>query len=231
MSYFGTVAHMIHSLKYNNSLLRRPKAFSKLKEYINRQTEYRIKIEPKQVTPSELKKIREKIKNKLRLERRKNNLILVLTATLILLLIALLINSLFLTPTYKLDNTNRLIDEKMIKEQKEAQEKFEYYINDGYKWLSKNHFHNALFQFDLAVKTRPDNYEANLGLAKTLLKKCSLTQDDCNRANKQLNVVLQKFPDNFEIKQIISSYLLTIGDTVKATEIINKMASNNTYKQ
>lgn len=217
MGYFGSVAQMIESLKYNNSLLKRPKAFSRLKKVIHQQqTSYHKTLNKKEVDAKELKIIKEGIRLKLREERRRNNIILAALAITISTLITYIVLTFVFKPRFEYtDNYLETIKEQAI-EEKKAQEKFEFYLTDGYKWLKKDDYENALFQFELAVKKKPNNYEANLGLAFTLLKKCYITKKDCERADKQLSTLLTKFSDKTELKNSILDFLLTIGDTAKA---------------
>lgn len=221
MTYFGTVAHMINSLKYNNSLLKRPKAFSKLKKYIQQQTDYHKKIQLKEVDAEELKRIKAEVKRKLQAERRRNDFILISIAltTFVSIGLILYMTVLIPRPEYRYsDSYSKALEEK-VREEKKAREKFEYYITDGYKWLKKNDFYNALYQFELAVKNQPDNFDANLGLTLTLLKKCHFTNEDCERADKQLDIVLNKFIESPQLSEQISEYLYSIGDTLGAERL------------
>ncbi|MBA3986999.1 MAG: hypothetical protein H0X63_10600 [Flavobacteriales bacterium] len=219
MSYFGTVAHMLNSLKYNNLLLRKPKAFSKLKEHIYRQVEHNTKIHPKEIDPAELKKIKDEIVSMLRKERRRNNLISAIVIVISIVLFGLSINILFLKPKYHDEQQTKVLSAQ-VQINKEAEKNFYFYINDGYNWLKSNNYDSAIFQFKLAIESKPDNLDANIGLAKALLKKCYFTQENCEEANEQITLVIQKFSEESDVKLTISSYLMIIGDSVKANNIL-----------
>lgn len=217
---------MIRSLQYNNSLLRRPKAFSKLKEHINQRVENHVAFKHKQIDPAELKRIREEIVLQIREERRRNNLRIAFSTTLIAVLVVCSISAFFLLPRFGPNETEKWKLEQQLQQEKRRKDKadlsFEVYLSDGYKWLFENRYHNAQFQFELAVKKRPENYEANMGLTKTLLKKCSLHQVDCERADRQLNAMLERFSDPEATTKTISDYLLVIGDTMKAERVMRE---------
>ena len=112
------------------------------------------------------------------------------------------VNYLFFTPTPKVV----IID---IEAEQELNKKFHFYINDGYSRLKKNEFHNAIYQFELATKTRPNDFKANLGLTLALLKKCAITKEHCDKANKQKAMLLANFPEK---QQEIEGEVAALGE-------------------
>lgn len=218
MSYFGTVAHMINSLKYNNSLLKRPKAYSKLKEFLLREVEYRTKLKIIEIDPNELSKIKKEIRHNLKEEKRRNNYILSFTVLVIFLLLSFIIYLILFTASFEPYAKQNVTLEEKISKEKKANAQFNFYINDGYKWLEKNNFKNAQFQFDLAVQTRPDDIRANIGLMKTLLKKCHLIKD-CERVDEQISITLKNFSDIANIEDTISAYLFTLGVVLEKKDL------------
>ena len=99
--------------------------------------------------------------------------------------------------------------------EKEEEKKFQFYINDGFQRLERDQFHNAIFQFELAVKSKPDNLNAQLGLTQALLGKCIKTEDDCIKAEEQYTLFMKKYSDNEFAIVKLSTYLLSVGDSSK----------------
>lgn len=226
----GSALQMIQTIKFNKSLLSNRKSFGELKAYLNRRIERRAGLKIKDIDPVKLKGIKAQIRIELQEERRRNTIVvwsLIVTGILVLLtLVSILYSGPFLeTDPDELAKVeyNKYKKEKAISD---AQNKFDYYITDGYEWLEKNKFHNAIYQFELAVKTRPSDYEANLGLSKALLKQCSIERVNCKEANSQLNSMVSRFGNYSDTKQVLSNYLLSIGDTNRAVSILSIDISN-----
>lgn len=182
------VSQMIQTIENNNSLLRKESAFTQLKKYEERKLNYKLKFVDKKISPFELERIKEQIRKDFLAERKRNNIIIVTVLVSVFVVLGWSVNYLFFTPTPKVV----IID---IEAEQELNKKFHFYINDGYSRLKKNEFHNAIYQFELATKTRPDDFKANMGLTLALLKKCAITKEDCDKANKQKAMLLTNFPE------------------------------------
>jgi hypothetical protein len=198
MGYGGSVLHMIQSLRYNKSLSKRPKSFSKLREYINQQTEEKRRILDKKVSPKELAKIRRDIIHKIRVEKkRKKKKVLLSTIVLSTILLIAFLKLIFFS-SFNFSATYKPKVRTTIKKQlslKEAEEKFMYYMEDGQKWLAEEHFNNAIFQFKLARDLNPNSYEAQYGLTESYIRKCETLNKDCKKANLELGTLRQNFPN------------------------------------
>ncbi len=182
------VSQMTQTIKYNNSLLKKESAFTQLKKYEERKLNYKLEFVDKKISPFELERIKKQIRAEFFLERKRNNTIIVTVLVSVFVVLGWSVNYLFFTPTPKVV----VID---VEAEKESSKQFYFYINDGYRRLKNNEFHNAIYQFELATKARPDDFKANLGLTLALLKKCAITKEDCDKANKQKAIFLAQFPE------------------------------------
>ena len=188
MSFGGSVSQMIQSIRNNNALLQKKSAFAQLRKYQERKLNYKLKFVDKKISPFELERIKTQIRNDFLTERKRNNIIIIMVLVSVFVVLGWSVNYLFFTPTPKVV----VID---VETEKESSKQFYFYINDGYSRLKKNEFHNAIYQFELATKTRPDDFKANLGLTLALLKKCAITKEDCDKANNQQTLLLTHFPE------------------------------------
>lgn len=188
MSFGGSVAQMIQSIRNNNALLQKKSAFTQLKKYEERKLNYKLKFVDKKVSPAELERIKKQIRAEFLAERKRNNTIIVTVLVSVFLVLGWSVNYLFFTPTPKVV----VID---VEAEKESSKQFYFYINDGYNRLKNNEFHNAIYQFELATKARPDDFKASLGLTLALIKKCTITKEDCDKAKSQQTILLTQFPE------------------------------------
>ncbi|MBQ20304.1 MAG: hypothetical protein CMD31_06065 [Flavobacteriales bacterium] len=179
---------MIQTIENNNSLLRKESAFTQLKKYEERKLNYKLKFVDKKVSPAELERIKKQIRTEFLAERKRNNIIIVTVLVSVFVVLGWSVNYLFFTSTPKVVTVD-------IEAEQELNKKFHFYINDGYSRLKKNEFHNAIYQFELATKTRPNDFKANMGLTLALLKKCAITKEDCDKAKSQQTILLTQFPE------------------------------------
>lgn len=196
------VSQMIQTIENNNSLLRKESAFTQLKKYEERKLNYKLKFVDKKISPFELERIKTQIRKDFLAERKRNNIIIVTVLVSVFVVLGWSVNYLFFTPTPKVVTID-------IEAEQELNKKFHFYINDGYSRLKKNEFHNAIYQFELATKTRPNDFKANLGLTLALLKKCAITKEDCDKAKKQKATLLANFPEK---QQEIEGEVAALGE-------------------
>lgn len=188
MSFGGSVAQMIQSIRNNNAMLRKESAFTQLRKYEERKLNYKLKFVDKKISPFELERIKKQIRKDFLEERKRNNIIIASVLVSVFVVLGWSVNYLFFSPTPKVV----VID---VEAEQELNKKFHFYINDGYSRLKKNEFHNAIYQFELATKARPNDFKANLGLTLVLLKKCAITKEDCDKATQQKAMLLTQFPE------------------------------------
>ena len=191
MSFGGSVSQMIQSIRNNNALLQKKTAFTQLRKYQERKVNYKLKLVDKKVSPAELEQIKKQIRAEFFLERKRNNTIIITVLASVFIVLGWSVNYLFFTPTPKVV----VID---VEAEKESSKQFHFYINDGYRRLKNNEFHNAIYQFELATKARPDDFKANLGLTLALIKKCAITKEDCDKATQQKTMLSAHLPEKHQ---------------------------------
>lgn len=217
MSYFGTVQQMIVSLKNNKKLLRRPKAFSKAREYDLKRTEPKTQLKYTALPPEELDTIKIRIRQKFRRERLRWRAVTLSLISLILVPAAVLVYKAYFTRDFNIVPSGN--DVALIEQTEKNESRFNFYINDGYRWLGREQYQNALFQFELAVRLRPDDYQANLGLTKTLLQMCYASNQRCDGAEQKLNSFLKDFSSGYPAQNDIEEFLYILGDTLRLKNI------------
>ena len=222
MASGGSISQMIQTIRFNKNLLSNRRAFGELKEHINRRIEKKAGLTIPEIDPELLKEIKKQIKLDLTRERNRNNTIVIGLILSGALLMFWLVFSIYTNPimvnkyanNYEKDIANRKLTEQ--------EEQFNYYISDGNQWLEKKEYHNAIFQFELAVKIKPENYSANLGMCKSLLKQCVLENVDCEKSDLVMLRFISKFDKNMSIRSDLSEFALSIGDTITALEVLNQ---------
>lgn len=220
----GSALQMVQTLRFNKSLLSNRKSFGELREYLNRKIERRAGLQIPDIDPVELAQIKKEIRIEIRARRKRNKIIwysLVCIGVIVIALLVFVLRSISFVDENPVDIADFEYQQNIEKRKKqETNEAFSYYIKDGYKWLAENKFHNAVFQFELGVKTRPQSYQANLGLCKAYLKQCWVENENCDQADSMINALNVAFPDSVFMNQTLSYYLMSVGDSNKAMEII-----------
>lgn len=190
---------MVRSLKYNNSLLKkRGQGYDRLKEQLeHRITTHHTPFKEKEYDAAEVRQLREGIKTKMQAERRRNDHVIMIGLLVLAFGIIWLTWGIFFQTRL---NHPKIVEDvqAQVTTRKEAEAKFAFYMEDGYYWLAQNKFHNAIFQFEHAVKAHPKDYAANLALTKALLKECKFAAKDCGRAQKRLTKLNYEFPARME---------------------------------
>ena len=101
-------------------------------------------------------------------------------------------------------NKNYVIDkdlEKILLE-RDFQEKlnnYAFFISEGDKWIEKQSWNNAIFQYKNAVKEFPEKYEANYRLALGYSYKCKFKNKDCEKGMRLVERLLKVNPNNLDL--------------------------------
>lgn len=212
-----SVFDMIARLKTNNSMIGGGNTFGKLKAHLENKVNYQVKYQDKPIDAKELAEIKAKIRQEIRAERKRNTLILIGVAVITIMISALVIKAVFFTKYHEIDNRYALEKESNATE---AENKYEFYLKDGFDKLDNNDFRNAHYQFNLALSIKPDNYRANLGFTLTQLKKCYIEKVDCKPSEKQLTEFLSEFNNDSNIRRDMYNYVVSYGDTLTANRIL-----------
>lgn len=99
-------------------------------------------------------------------------------------------------------------DEKVsnAEKRKMVEEEYLFFLNDGDKWLTKHHYHNAIFQYKKALELLPFEYAANYRLALAYTYRCQNKFTDCEEGKALVDKLKKQFPENGDIKELASIY-------------------------
>lgn len=93
---------------------------------------------------------------------------------------------------------------------KRLQDSYDFLIISGDGYLHWNMLDEAQREFDRALKIDKDGLEANLGMAKTLLKKCAQNGEYCRKAEDYSNYIkkIKEVADNelIELQEIFVAH-------------------------
>lgn len=188
MSWGGSVAAMIQSLKANKALLgKRYTYFDAKKDYL-RATKG-MKITYQKATKEELRQVKEKIRKQKKTERRRVTIVLCLMAPLIIF------GTIKATGLFTKDVTKEKV---VIK--KEDVKKYQYHIKEGDYRISKAEWNNAIFQYSRASEIFPKEYDVQYRLALAYTYKCQHTNEECAKGDSLVHTLLARYPDVEEVK-------------------------------
>ncbi len=195
MASFGSLNHMVITLRNNAKLLRKRSLFKKERSFL-RGEEMEFKhsyqgIPSKPVSKEKLQKIKEKIQQEQRRDRNK----LMLITLFFLPLIVFSVYTAFKDFTFGFPKLITSNNHELIPLQ-EKQKKYYFYIEDGDAWLAKHHYNNAIFQYRNALKVFPSEYDAQYRLALALSYQCQYKFEGCEEGNKLIHRLLQNDPTN-----------------------------------
>lgn len=220
MSFGGTVQHMINSIKNNQIILNKHVPFSQLKEHINRRTEKKLKISDSKFSAEEIEKAKAQVIKEMRRTKKRNRFISILSLLIACVLVAGLFYWIVITPhNWDINYSTKEQAERSHQKKLQQLQKFNFYIEDGNRWLEKKNLGNAIFQYNLGIKIIPTDSTANVNLSKALLLKCLTTSEDCFLAKQQLLNTYQLL-DRTTIKEEMLSFLIPFSDSSTVKELI-----------
>ncbi|MGB0888579.1 MAG: hypothetical protein ACPGSL_10685 [Vicingaceae bacterium] len=190
MSWGGSVAAMIQSLKNNKALLgKRYTYFDAKKDYL---IAYKgLEISNRRATPEQLKAIKALIRKQKKAERLRVTIALCIISPFIIF------------GTYKfIKSLDSEVAQHEVVVKKKNVDKYLFHIDDGDYMLSKGKWNNAIFQYTRASEIFPNEYDAQYRLALAYSYKCKYTGDACGRSDSLVNRLLEHFPDNEEVKTL-----------------------------
>jgi hypothetical protein len=177
---FGGINEMQRMLKFNKSQLKH-KPYEKLKGSVENPARIREPIKSKKLNSIQKKALFKKIKNSSNLHEQSHFKRLIIFTILGALLFSFIGYSLYIDWTNEWDTLNQIDVEEIQKRAKKQEKQFAFYLSDGETWLKQKHVHNAVYQFELAVKAKPNNSEAVLGLAKAYALACQIEKTHCKQ--------------------------------------------------
>ncbi len=191
----GSIKGMATSLSNNKKLLRRKPRFKKERSFLNLKKEYlkaaEGKLELKKLSKDELLKIRKKVILKRKKETYK---------ALLILFISLLLTTYFMSHFFKNDQ----IATKNIEtaELNKTTDKYLRLVSDADRWLAKENWHNAIFQYKKAQEFFPEDYAINYKLSYAYFSRCKYEAVDCNKALVLINQLLKKYPSEIDLLKL-----------------------------
>ncbi|MCB0464822.1 MAG: tetratricopeptide repeat protein [Aequorivita sp.] len=196
---FGSINHMIVTLRNNKNLLPAKRSYFKKKDYGSLKSEYYKAVggsfNIKKASAEELLAIRKKIIKKREKETRRFIFLLGISIPLIVLgLYFTFHNFRFGFPNVKTTQEISL--------ENDDEEKYYFYLEDGDKWLQKRNYYNAVFQYKKAVALYPSDFEANYRLALGYSYQCQYDFENCDKGMQLILKLEKEFPDNKDIQNV-----------------------------
>lgn len=203
----GHMASMNAILRNNRNLLRKVSIFKKDSSFMSARKAYLKvlggKVDIKKLSKKELFEIREKVIK----ERKKESIKYWVISLLIAIPLTIFSYNLydnFIQYQNKKLNENFVQDkelEKILIERKSQEKIDKYYflIADGDKWIEKQNWKNAIFQYKNAVREFPTKYEANYRLALGYSYNCKFKNLDCEKGLKLVERLLKVNPNDSDL--------------------------------
>jgi len=215
MGWGGSALHMIISYRNNMKMLRKLPIFKHKRTYLQSRKKYEGAakgLNLKTASKEELAAIRDRIVR----QQRKQTVI----ATTILIIAGIMGLVLFVQfrETLRQDEeilANMPIPEKQEQEYK-TKKKYLFYINDGDEWLQLNNWHNAIYQFKMAIELYPTDYQARYRLALAYTYRCQDEKENCKEAHELMANLMTEHPEDVKLYRLRASYYYMTGDTARA---------------
>ena len=218
---FGSIQGMINALKANRAVLgERIKYFERGSRFSGVRKEYlqakKGRLFSKELSAVELNEIRERVLS----QGKKDQRIKLMSFFGILLVVAFSVywNQESLFPA---SNRNAVAITKMTVEE---QERFLYCIKDGDDWLRKNGWHNAVFQYEEALRLNPGNSAVKKRLAIAYTYHCRNTQGNCDKAKSAIEDLIKSEPSNAKHHELLASYYNGVKDSISALGALDNAA-------
>ncbi|MCB9186882.1 MAG: hypothetical protein H6601_09065 [Flavobacteriales bacterium] len=218
---FGSIQAMRDALRANKALLgeriryfERGKQFAEIKKaYQKAKKENSSK---KVISKEELEEIRHRV---VRI-RRKDQFIKLSIFSGVLLIVGFIVylNRDFLKPE---TNHQTIVTIDSI----ERRERVLYCIEDGDRWLRKNGWHNAIFQYEEALRLSPENTAVKKRLAMAYTYRCRATKVDCEKAKTSIEELIKSEPTNPKNYELLASYWFGVEDSLAATVALGQASS------
>lgn len=201
---FGSINHMIVTLRNNKNLLPTKRSLFRPNRYRSIKNEYYNAVgeafDIKKSTPEQLQKIRNTIVRKRKKKARRLGLVI----CIVLPLICIGVYKAFHNFSFGFPKLEQQITK--INTEKSKKESYMFFINNGDEWLSKRNFYNAAFQYKKALQLFPSDFEANYRLALAYSYRCQYDFEDCEIGMKLTRKLEEQFPSNSDIKKIMAIY-------------------------
>jgi len=197
----GSMQAMNTILRNNRNLLRKKSMFKRDQSFFKARKEYlkaaNGEIDFKKISKSELRKIREKVIK----ERKFENLrVWMITLAILIPIIAF---GVYISNQFKIENELHFEQEQLIIAEHQFDKKkdnYDFFIEEGDKWIEKKNWRNAIYQYNNAVKVFPEKYEANYRLALAYTYNCKFENKDCEKGNRLVDRLLEVAPNDNDLR-------------------------------
>ena len=190
MSFGGSVAAMITTLKNNRSLTTKRAPFLKSKQQYLKASSA-LKINCQNATKEELENIRKKLKQQQRIARIKT------------LVVLLLLSPLIFYGVYQFIILDKAPEASVEFLEYQAKfDKYNYCIMTGDRMTNLREWDNAAFYYLSAHEIFPNKYEVNYLVSLAYAHKCIHDNELCLEADSIVSQLLLKEPYNYRLKEI-----------------------------
>jgi tetratricopeptide (TPR) repeat protein len=210
---FGSINHMIITLRNNKNLLSRRTIYERNRGWFgsNRPFEYRRKefqkaardLDLLKASPEQLARIRETIIKQRRIHRLRVGFVLVIFS----MLMGFALFGLYEFVRLEEGKFVRKSSEESFSRDSDRLQQYSFFISDGDKYLQIGEWHNAIFQYRKAAELYPEFYEVNYRLGVAYSKRCRIEEENCQEAQNQIQLLLDKYPDKKTDALKLRSYL------------------------
>lgn len=207
MSGAGHMHSMNTILRNNKNLLRKRNIFRRDASFMGARKAYlkamQGEVDIKKLSKQELRRIREKVIKGQKKEAIRFWVISIFISIPFLFLGYHLYDNFIQYQNERL-NQNYVIDkdlEKILLE-RDFQKKlknYAFFIREGDKWIEKQNWNNAVFQYKNAVREFPEKYEANYRLALGYSYNCKFKNKDCEKGLRLVERLLKVNPNNSDL--------------------------------
>ena len=203
----GVILHMVITIKENAKLLRKRKYGGK-KPYDSAWKETALRF------PKSSKEAVQAVRNRIRRQRLRSDLLLVGACVIGLVLVAGV--AWYIWPELQSTHSGRMT--KKQQEWNAAMAQYDFYLRDGDEWLHKKHYHNAQFQYNKALEIFPNGRAAHFRRAFALVDQCQHTGVNCDQAKAEISRLKALDPELPQFKELQRRWALTdsIGSAATA---------------
>ncbi|UTW62636.1 hypothetical protein KFE98_00320 [bacterium SCSIO 12741] len=214
----GGILDMIIRLRYNRELLKNSSRFKngyfQNKEFYEAELKKRD-LNYKTATPEQLEEIRMELMLYHQRNQKLRWVVTVVVSIILVIGIWAIVNMVIADFGSPSPGNSRIEKENLEREkQLQKQEKqYDFYLEDGDKWLNKGHYHNAVYQYELAVKAHPERFYPQYRYGLALVYQCNYDQENCDLAGQQLEELIRLFPNHYQVFRLRANYYLQQGDS------------------
>lgn len=200
----GSMDHMVKTIVNNAKLLRKKSMFKKERSFLQSNKEDystpEVGIPSEKVAPALLKKIRSTTIDERRKRNRQFTILLLFIIPFVTYLGYLFLNN-FSFGFADLDNYGSDLPKEQIS-LVAKNENYQYFLNDGDRWLRERHYKNAVFQYKKALEIFPTEYAAHYRLALAYSYRCQYDFEDCEEGMEIIETLEKTYPNSEELQKV-----------------------------